>query len=250
MVKLRRISEALQASDLSKKCRETIKTKLGVIPFPLGESSLVLKAVYFRFTLGQPEIAISEDVILDIDDNSITVSINKSCMPNGNFVVAFVEDLTPQYPLTKALPVVCDRIAVEVQKTGQSWCRVGYYKTLSIASPYIDRLKAFSEMNPEVRMPGIAIDQMANIGNSPDYMKAIEALSEEPVLTQSEVSSINKKMQDLVDNFGASISKPNLEDPKKKPLTDRQKKNRLNKLLTLGIGGGKDTPKPRNPRII
>jgi hypothetical protein len=251
MVKLRRVTEAnLPTSGLVQRCREVIKTELGVMPFPMGEDAVVLKAAYFCFVLGHMEIAFSEDVILDVTDTDITVSINRSCTPNGNFTKVFVEDITPQNPFAKALINVCKHIALEVQKTGSEWCRIGNYKNLVIPSPYIDRLKAFCAVNPDLKVPNVALVQIESLGKTQDYDKALDSMKPEDVLTPAEVNTVNQKLLDLIANIGPTIRAP--ERPKKevKPISDKQKKNQLNKLLTLGIGGANDKKPKRDPRLI
>ena len=250
MVKLRRVYEAnLPTSELSKRCRETVKAELGVLPFPMGDNSIVLKAAYFCFELGHMEIAFSEDVIIDVTDTDMTVSINRTCTPNGKFSKVFVEDITPQNPFAKALVNVCKRIAVEVQKTGSNWCRIGNYKTLVIPSPYIDRLKAYCEVNPDLKVPGVAVAQINALGATPDYLKAMESMRPEEVLTSAEVKKLNKKLEDFLNTFGATV-KPSAIPKEEKPMTDRQKKNQLNKLLNVGIGGANNKKPKRDPRLL
>lgn len=250
MVKLRRVTEAnIATSDLSKRCRETVKAELGVLPFPLGEDAIVLKAAYFCFELGHMEISFSEDVILDITDSDITVSINRSCSPDGGFVKAFVEEITPQNPFAKALVSACRKIAEEVQKVGSSWCRIGNYKTLVIKTPYVDRLKAYCEANPDLRIPLVATVQVNAVDErSSEYWRAVNSMKPEEVLTPSEVNSSNKKMQEFLNTFGATVRLTD-NQREEKPMSDRQKKNQLNKLLTLGIGGGKGKKHTRDPRL-
>ena len=250
MVKLRRVYEAnLPTSELSLRCRETIKAQLGVMPFPMGEDAIVLKAAYFCFDLDQMAIAFSEDVIIDVTETDMTVSINKSCTPNGDFSKVFVEPITPQNPFAKALVNVCKRIAVEVQKTGSNWCRIGNYKTLVIPTPYIDRLKAYCETNPELRIPGVAVTQVNALGVTPDYLRAKDSMSPSEVLTPAEVKKLNKKLEDFLNTFGATV-KPSAIPKEEKPMTDRQKKNQLNKLLNVGIGGANNKKPKRDPRLL
>ena len=248
MVKLRRVNEAnLPSSSLSVKCRETIKSILGVIPFPKGEDALYLKAVYFCFSLGNFDMKVSEDVLIEISEEDITVRINRSCNPEGTLVKTLVEEITPQNPFAKALTNVCNHIAVEVQKVGSEWCRVGNYKSLKIESPYIDRFKAFVESNPDIRVPGVAMDQLKVLKDTPEYYKALNSMQ---VLPQEEINTLNSRMQEFISNFGPSIRPPKVPMEPPKPMSDRRRKNQLDKLVNLGIGGGKDKPKPRDPRLL
>lgn len=238
---IRRVIEAnLPKTQLSELCKPFVQGTLGVYPFPSGEDSVILKATYFNFNPAIMDIALGEDVKITVNDNSITVFINRNCNPNGGWEKVFREPLTPDNPFALAMKKVVEFIANETQKNGKDWCRIGNYKTLVIKSPYIDRLKAFCILNPDVRVPIVAASQLRNMKDTPEVERTLSLLNDETI-PEEKVQKINQSQPEGVVVNIRRITKP---------LTDRQKKNRVNKLLTLGIGGEKDKPKPSNPRVM
>lgn len=238
-----KITEAnLPQTQLSNLCKPFVRDTLGVYPFPAGEDSVILKAAYFNFNPAKMDIVVGEDVKITVSDDSITVFINRNCNPNGGWNKVLEEPITPENPFARAMKNVVSFIAEETQKNGKDWCRVGNYKTLEIKSPYIDRLKAFCIQNPDVRIPSVANTQLQKVSNTPEVERTLELSG---TLPEAKVDLINQSQPEGV--------KPRIRKVFDKPETDRQKKNRANKLrdqlLTFGIGGGKYKEKPSDPRV-
>ena len=234
-------TEAIQKTALVKAVWDVVRTHLsGALPFPDGEDSFLFKAVYFKFNPYDMDIVVGEDVKVTVDEDSITLFVNRNCDPNGGWNKVMEEPITPENPFAKAIIKVLNTVAEEIQKNGKDWCRIGNYKSLIIKSPYIDRLKAFCIQNPDIKIPAVANEQLDNVKeDSPEVVKTLSAMNGEE-LPETKVNKINSSVPDGV--------KPNVRRIKK-PLSDRQKQNRLNKLITLGIGGEKDKPKAKNPRV-
>lgn len=237
----KRVTEAgLPKSQLSELCKPFVQGTLGVYPFPSGEDSVILKATYFNFNPSVMDIVTGEDVKITVGDDSITVFINRNCDPNGGWNKVLEESITPENPFALAMKNVVDFIAKETQKNGKDWCRIGNYKTLIIKSPYIDRLKAFCILNPDLRIPGVAATQLKSAEDTPEVDRTLAELKGESI-PEEKVQKINNSQPEGI--------KPNIRRIVK-PLTDKQRQNRVNKLISLGIGGGKDKPKSSNPRIL
>jgi len=238
---IKRIIEAsLPKSQLSELCKPFVQGTLGVYPFPSGEDSVILKATYFNFNPAIMDIVTGEDVKITVDEDSITVFINRNCNPNGGWDKVLEEPITPENPFAVAMKKVVEFLVEETQKNGKDWCRIGNYKTLQIKSPYVDRLKAFCILNPDVRIPGVAVSQIRDMKDTPEVEKTLAELKGE-VIPEDKVQKINQSQPEGV--------KPNIRRIVK-PLTDKQRQNRVNKLLSLGIGGEKDKSKTTNPRVI
>lgn len=236
-------NEAIQKTALTNAVWDVVRTHLsGVLPFPDGEDSFIFKATYFKFKPEEMDIALGADVKVTVDDSSITLYINRNCDPNGGFSQVMVEPVSPENPFAKAIINVLNVIVEEIQKHGKDWCRIGNYKALVIQSPYIDRLKAFCMQNPDVKIPMVANDQLAAVkDDSPEVLRTLNAMNGES-LPEAKVDKINAEIPDGVKPRVRKVAPD-------KPMSDRQKKRQLNKLLAVGIGGGKDKPKPSNPRV-
>lgn len=234
----KRVYEAFPESPLSRMCREIVVRGLGVLPFPYGDDSIMLKATYFNFNPDTMDIATGEDVKITVTDDSITLFVNRDCSPSGGWFRVLVEPITEEKSFALALADVVEAVKEVTQKHGAEWCRIGNYKTLEIKSPYLDRLMAFCIQNPDLNVPVVASKLLKDMKPTPEVDRTLSVLRGE-VLPDEKVNKINREMQDGV--------KPIIIRDVK-PMSDRQKKNQLNKLVSLGIGGG-NKPKPSNPRI-
>lgn len=241
MVKLRRVYEALPSSPLTRKCKEEVTRTLGVMPFPDGEDTILFKATYFCFKPDSMNIVTGEDARIKVKDDSITLFMNRSCNPDGEMAMITKESINDDNPFAKAFLTILDSVQEEAQKNGREWCRIGNYKTLEIKSPYLDRLKAFCIQNPDVKIPLVASKQITEYADTPEVNKTLALLNGES-LPEAKVKKINDAIPDGVKPRVRKIAP-------EKPMSDRQKKNQLNKLLSVGIGGGKDKAKPSNPRV-
>lgn len=226
-----------------------IKNAFGVMPRynPEDPDTYIYDSVNFSFRL--PNLLIDYnplDLTITVKPDRVIAKLNRTCVPGGALTKVAEEVVEPGYIVEKALATVLEFLKDELNKTGQGWCRIGNYKTLSIQSPYIDRLKAFLQFNAEngveLKVPSIAKDQISSLKETQDYILAYSDLTgkSEP-LTQSQKKKINDSQPDGVVVTTLKLSKP---------LTDRQRKNKLNNLISKGIGSGNDQKKPKNPRSV
>ena len=242
MVKLKRCFEAAPpTSPLVKKWVEPIKVALGVIPFPSGDDSFVLKATYFRYNPNNMDIAKGEDVKVTVYENLIQVYINANCDPDGGWYKIADIEYGDKNPFAKAQLDAINIIADKVNAThGPNWCRIGNYKVLNIPSPYVDRLKAFCLQNPDIKVPSVASAILAKTPDSPEVEKTLNLLNgvELPPVVVKRINSIPDAVKPKV----VSVFEP-------KQMTDRQRKNQLNKLINRGMGWGSTDTRKENPRV-
>lgn len=228
------ILEALQKTELTKAVWETVRDRLGVIPFPDGEDAFFFKAVYFRFNPNFMDVAPGIDARVVVDPNSITLYMNVVCGPDTptiNFLKIIEEPISPEIPFSSALSRILDAVELESQNNGKNWCRIGGYKNLLIKSPYIDRLKAFCSLNPDVKIPLGANEQMKKVSdNSPEFIRVLDSLSPKDELPPEAVKEINTEIDAESGSFSLPMVKPTVvKYVRTKILTDKDIKRKLDR---------------------
>ena len=226
-----------------------IKNALGVIPrYDKSDPTTYLyKAVYFNYQKPSIEADVM-DVAITVRGDSVLLYLNRSCSPSGDLVKVAEEQVKPGMPVEKALGLILEYLKEQLNTYGPTYCRIGNYKTLQIRSPMVDRLKAYLQFNAEngvdLKVPDVAMAAVNALGSTQEFVSTYKDLVGE---SKPESPSQQKKINDAQPDAKV-YKKVRLTDLVPKELTDRQRKNQLNKLISKGIGGGLDKKK-NDPRV-